>query len=84
MQIEADALSHLTSDQKRAELTQEDKDFIRRFLPSSFFADHVPFEKMDFKPNVIIGQDYFWEFLTDAKRIKLPSGLYLIVDRVAN
>ncbi len=82
MQIEADALSHLTNDQKRAELTQEDKDFIRRFLPSSFFADLVPFEKMDFKPSVIIGQDYFWEFFTDAKRIKLPSGLYAIPSKL--
>ncbi len=73
MEIEAGSLPHLTNKQQRIALSPEDQEFIRKFLPEQFFADKVPFENLDFKPDVIIGQDYFWDFLTESPRTKLPS-----------
>lgn len=80
--MEANSVPHLTNSQARIALSAEDQDFIKKSLPVSFFGDEVPFEKLLFKPDVIIGQDYFWEFILDAPKTKLPSGLFIIPSKL--
>lgn len=82
MKIESHVVPHLTNQQTRAALSEHDQCFVQRNYPVSFFADQVPFEQGQFKPDLLIGNDYFWDFMTNAPRVELPSGLYIIPSKL--
>ena len=76
------ALPHLTTEQTRAPIPQTDQEYIEKTIPLSFFADKVPFKEHKFKPDLIIGMDLYFDFLTGVAPEKLPSGLYTVPSKL--
>ncbi|MCP3667323.1 MAG: hypothetical protein GY696_33325, partial [Gammaproteobacteria bacterium] len=51
-------------------------EFLKKYSPN-YLADTIPIETVEISPELVIGNDYFWD-LVDPVKIKLPSSLYLI------
>uniref|UniRef100_A0A914X636 CCHC-type domain-containing protein n=1 Tax=Plectus sambesii TaxID=2011161 RepID=A0A914X636_9BILA len=79
--IQASALEMLTNELQRKALKQEDLQIFEK-IPLDDFADGLPSKYEAIVPDILIGSDYFWEFMEQKERIKCPSGLYLIPSKV--
>uniref|UniRef100_A0A914WPP3 Peptidase aspartic putative domain-containing protein n=1 Tax=Plectus sambesii TaxID=2011161 RepID=A0A914WPP3_9BILA len=79
--IQASALEMLTNELQRKALKQEDLQIIEK-ISLGDFADGLPSKYEAIVPDILIGSDYFWEFMEQKERIKCPSGLYLIPSKV--
>ncbi|MCP3668597.1 MAG: hypothetical protein GY696_39970, partial [Gammaproteobacteria bacterium] len=74
--MQANVLPRLTGSLRRSPLQGEDMEFLKKYSPN-YLADTIPKEAEEISPELVIGNDYFWD-LVDPVKIKLPSSLYLI------
>uniref|UniRef100_A0A914UNU3 Peptidase aspartic putative domain-containing protein n=1 Tax=Plectus sambesii TaxID=2011161 RepID=A0A914UNU3_9BILA len=79
--IEASALEMLTNKLQRKALKQEDLQIFKQ-ISSDDFANDLPSKYEAIAPDILIGSDYFWEFMEPKEMTKCPSGLYLISSKV--
>uniref|UniRef100_A0A914V113 Integrase catalytic domain-containing protein n=1 Tax=Plectus sambesii TaxID=2011161 RepID=A0A914V113_9BILA len=79
--IQASALEMLTNKLQRQALKSEDLQLFKQFS-SNDMADELTSKNEAVVPDILIGSDYFWEFLEPKEKIKCPSGLYLIPSKV--
>ncbi|MCP4486384.1 MAG: DDE-type integrase/transposase/recombinase, partial [Gammaproteobacteria bacterium] len=71
----------LTGPMRRATLSPEDREVLRKF-PTQLLAEPVTNQSLEFKPDVLIGQNYFWELINNESKQRLPSGLFLIPSKL--
>ena len=82
----ANSLPFLTRKMRHEKLEKCDLSFIEWYqkkpiAPSSTresLAFPLDATTMEYSPDLLLGQDYFWQIHTDGPRQRLPSGLYLI------
>ncbi len=80
--ISANVVSEIANGVERFNLNPDDKTFLQSF-PEDALAD-VPPNNLPFSPDILIGADYYWKFVTGpllSKPQQLPSGLFLIPSR---
>uniref|UniRef100_A0A914XCT4 Integrase catalytic domain-containing protein n=1 Tax=Plectus sambesii TaxID=2011161 RepID=A0A914XCT4_9BILA len=79
--IKASALPMLTNKLQRKALKSTDFNIFNQISVKEL-ADDLPTENEAIIPDILIGSDYFWEFLEPKEIIKCPSGLFLIPSKV--
>uniref|UniRef100_A0A914WWH6 Integrase catalytic domain-containing protein n=1 Tax=Plectus sambesii TaxID=2011161 RepID=A0A914WWH6_9BILA len=79
--IQASALPMLTNKLPRKALKENDINLYKQ-ASSRNLAEDIPMKNEVIIPDILIGSDYFWEFLESKETIKCPSGLYLIPSKV--
>ncbi len=78
--IEANVQDELTRNLHLEALSTEDVEFLQN-LPANYVASDIPFTAKDFMPDILIGNDYFWD-IVQMSRKTLPSGLHLISSKL--
>ncbi|MCP4491484.1 MAG: hypothetical protein GY820_29850, partial [Gammaproteobacteria bacterium] len=61
----------LTGPMRRATLSPEDREVLRKF-PTQLLAEPVTNQSLEFKPDVLIGQNYSWELINNESKQRLP------------
>ena len=75
--ITANILPVLTNSISRQKLLPADLQVLKKYKLEQF-ADHLPANTDVFSPDILVGIDYFWSFISAEKQTTLPSGLKLI------
>ncbi len=81
MAIEANAMDELTGAMRKGALSTEDQEYLKQFPPQCL-AEPVITETQSVVPEVLIGEDYFWEILETSAKHHLPSGMYLLPSKL--
>lgn len=76
-EIDANVISYLTRSLSMQELTAADVEVLTEWGISPDTLT-LPNDGTTVSPDLVVGQDYFWDFLSPANMIKLPSGLFVI------
>uniref|UniRef100_A0A914X2Y2 CCHC-type domain-containing protein n=1 Tax=Plectus sambesii TaxID=2011161 RepID=A0A914X2Y2_9BILA len=79
--LQASTLLMLTKKVQRKALNEDDFNIFKQISVEAL-ADDLPMKNEAIVPDMLIGSDYFWEFLELKETIRCPSGLYLIPSKV--
>ena len=75
--VSVNVLPKLTGEVVREPLSTSNAEFLSK-LPPYDLADIVPYCSDCFLPEILIGIDHFWDFMTQMDHLQLPSGLWLV------
>ncbi len=81
LSIGVHSVQHLTGKLQRNALTFEDLSEVQK-VPNELFADALPLEEENFKPDLLLGINCVLALLMTEALYKLPSGLCIIPSRL--
>ncbi|MCP4486607.1 MAG: hypothetical protein GY820_04700, partial [Gammaproteobacteria bacterium] len=81
MQIQANALKNLTGLMRKGALSTEDQEFLKK-VPDQCLAEPISEIEQAFEPDIMIGEDYFWDIIDMSHKQQLPSGMYLLSSKL--
>ncbi|MCP4490542.1 MAG: DUF1759 domain-containing protein, partial [Gammaproteobacteria bacterium] len=81
LKIEANALEKMTGNMKKGALSTEDLEYLKQ-IPVQYLAESLPYQQRSFEPDIMIGQDYFWDIMDTGEKQQLPSGMYLLPSKL--
>ena len=76
MKIDANSVQRIAQKQTKPNLTSADMKFIAGILKENMADGNIT--ETTIHPDILIGADYFWDFMIPKKPTKLPSGLLLV------